>query len=130
MQHTDERGITHDLVTFREMKAKDVHPKGLLPWKLGQRFKNPAIFVEADKQTGMLKWAEPQDTWIAKVPSANELAIVANFRKDDTPHCEDLFVYSNILKSEKNAPNFTVDDVMEENRLYLNRSRRRSWSRS
>lgn len=124
MQHTDERGITHDLVTFKGMKAKDVHPKGLLPWIMGKRFEKPGNFVEVEKRTGMLKWAEPQDTWIAKAPHSNELSIVANFRKDDTPHCEDLFVYTNILKSEKNAPNFHVEDVMEENRQYLLRTRK------
>lgn len=124
MQYTDEHSITHDLVTFKGMRVKDVHPKGLLPWILGKRFEKPANFVEVEERTGMLKWAEPQDAWIAKAPHANELAIVANFRKDDTPHCEDLFVYSNIQKSEKNALNFHVEDVMEENRLYLNRTRR------
>ena len=61
MQYTDERGITHDLVTFKGMQAKNVHPKGLLPWITGPPFEKPGNFVEVEERTGMLKWAEPQD---------------------------------------------------------------------
>jgi hypothetical protein len=88
------------------------------------------------ESNGMLRWAEPNDSWRLYAHTGQQRCLIANIRYDDTEHSPDLWIYT-ILKSEEMKPVREVHrvigrepkpsiegELIADNRIYLNRSRK------
>ncbi len=72
------------------------------------------------EKSGMLRWAEPNDSFSMFSNTGGNRQVMTNIRLDDTDHSPDLFLYTNMTKTEIHDPTA----IMEDNRVYLNRSRK------
>lgn len=70
------------------------------------------------EKSGMLRWAEPNDSFSAFSNTGGNRQVMTNIRLDDTDHSPDLFLYTNMTKGE------SLPEIMDESRVHLNRSRK------
>lgn len=80
-------------------------------------------YLERDS-SGQLHWAQENDQWSTHAPVGGQRQIITNIRRDNTPHSTDLWLYSNLTKDENNDRSNVIDDLMEQNRITLDRSRK------
>jgi hypothetical protein len=80
------------------------------------------------EKSGMLRWAQPNESWRIFSPTGNQQCIIANIRFDDTDHSPDLWIYSGLKDGDEQMDHInqrvTYDDIFESNRVHLDRSRR------
>ena len=71
------------------------------------------------EKSGMLRWAEPNDSFSMFSNTGGNRQVMTNIRLDDTEHSADLFLYTNVAKKDDEA-----SDIMKNSRVHLDRTRK------
>lgn len=73
---------------------------------------------------GNFRWAEPNESWRLYAHTGQKRCFITNIRYDDTEHSPDLWLYSVLKSDEMRSIQTTSELLMENNRFYLDRSRK------
>lgn len=111
MKYIDSDGVEHEIVQHRLTRNHTL-----------KAIKVTGNYLVRQK-SGMLRWVQPNDDYKIRQKTgdrngSSNLEVIANIRLDNTPHSPDLFVYTTVKKGENG------DDIAEENRVCLKRSRK------